>query len=80
VCEAHGRTAVSHHNALVGKFIEKPADALPPERLQNLTASGPPLQVLMDALEKLRDLRLAADRDDIPSRFTDLQRLRAALD
>ncbi len=80
VVEAHGRTAVSHHNALVGKFIERPAEDLPQERLKNITASGPPLHVLMDALEKLRDLRLAANRDDIPTRYSDLQRLRAALD
>ena len=79
VVEAHGKTAVSHHNALVGKFIERPADELPKERLKQITASGPPLQVLMDALEKLRDLRLAADRDDIPTRFADLQRLRTAV-
>ena len=79
VCDAHGRTAVSHHNALVGKFIERPADELPPERMQNLTASGPPLKILMDALEKLRDLRLAADRDDIPTRYKDLTRLRVAV-
>ncbi|MDJ0926515.1 MAG: DUF1864 family protein [Gammaproteobacteria bacterium] len=79
VVEAHGKTAVSHHNALVGKFIERPADELPQERLKNITASGPPLHVLMDALEKLRDLRLAADRDDIPTRFADLQRLRAVV-
>jgi hypothetical protein len=79
VCEAHGRTATSHHNALVGKFIERPAEELPQERLKNITASGPPLHVLMGALEKLRDLRLAADRDDIPTRYPDLQRLREAL-
>jgi len=27
----------------------------------------------------LRDLRLAADRDDIPSRFADIQRLKERL-
>jgi hypothetical protein len=79
VCEAHGRTAVSHHNALVDKFIERPAESLPSARLEGLTASGPPLPVLMAALEKLRDLRLAADRDDIPSRYGDLCRIRAVL-
>jgi len=79
VCHAHGRTAESHHNALVSKFIEKPAAAMPAEHLQQITASGPPLPVLLDALEKLRDLRVAANRDDIPSRYADLQRLRAAL-
>ena len=34
---------------------------------------------LISALEKLRDLRLAADRDDIPSRYKDLERIRSAL-
>ncbi len=79
VCAAHGRTAASHHDALVGRFIEAPAGDLKSERLQQITASGPPLHVLIDALEKLRDLRMAADRDDIPSRHADLQRVRAAL-
>ncbi len=79
VVAAHGRTAVSHHDALVGKFIQAPAAELPAARLKNITASGPPLPVLIEALEKLRDLRLAADRDDIPSRHADLERLRAAL-
>ena len=36
--------------------------------------------VLRAIAQYRRDLRLAADRDDIPSRFRDLQRLRAALD
>ncbi|MDE0285048.1 MAG: DUF1864 family protein [Gammaproteobacteria bacterium] len=44
-----------------------------------MTASGPPLPVLLNALEKLRDLRLAADRDDIPSRHHDLEKLKASL-
>ena len=78
--ELHGKTANSHHEQLVRRFIEKPAAALPEEGLINITASGPPLPVLLDALEKLRDLRLAADRDDIPSRYHDLQQLKASLD
>jgi hypothetical protein len=44
-----------------------------------VTASGPPLPVLLQALEVLRDLRLAAPRDDIASRHADVARLRAAL-
>ncbi|MDE0512456.1 MAG: DUF1864 family protein [Gammaproteobacteria bacterium] len=35
--------------------------------------------MLLDALEKLRDLRLAADRNDIPSRHHDLEKLKACL-
>ena len=42
-------------------------------------ASGPPLPVLLRALERLRDLRLAADRKDIPSRHADLEKLRTLL-
>ena len=79
VVELHGKGAASHHDKLVKKFIEKPAAALPEEGLVNITASGPPLPVLLDALEKLRDLRLAADRDDIPSRYHDLQKLKDCL-
>ena len=79
VVALHGATAASHHDNLVQKFIEKPATALPEEGLVNITASGPPLPVLLNALEKLRDLRLAADRDDIPSRHHDLEKLKACL-
>jgi hypothetical protein len=80
VCAAHGQTAAQHHDQLVNKFIEAPARALPDEYLKNITASGPPLDVLLRSLEKLRDLRLAADRDDIPSRYADIQRLKRHLE
>jgi len=63
----------------VSKFIEAPAADLTEEFLKNITASGPPLPVLLASLEKLRDLRLAADRQDIPSRYADIQRLKATL-
>ncbi|MCY3751881.1 MAG: DUF1864 family protein, partial [Gammaproteobacteria bacterium] len=79
VVEQHGIGAASHHDKLVKKFIEKPAAELPEEGLVNITASGPPLPVLLNALEKLRDLRLAADRNDIPSRYHDLEKLKACL-
>ena len=79
VCEMHGRTAAQHHDQLVSKYIVTPAEALPKEYLKNITASGPPLDVLLRALEKLRDLRLAANREDISSRFADIQRLRTRL-
>ena len=79
VVDIHGVSAASHHDKLVHRFIEKPAAELPEEGLVNITASGPPLPVLLNALEKLRDLRLAADRDDIPSRYHDLQKLKSCL-
>lgn len=76
VCDAHAHTAVQHHDQLVSRFIEQPAQDLSEEGLERLTASGPPLEVLLRALETLRDLRRAAPRDDIPSRHADLARLR----
>jgi len=79
VCQAHGETAAQHHDQLVSKFIQQPSTALPEQRLQNITASGPPLPVLIKSLEKLRDLRIAARRNDIPSRYADFDRLRATL-
>ena len=79
VCDLHGRTAAQHHDQLVSKFIEAPARALPEEFLKDITASGPPLEVLLPGLEQLRDLRMAADRKDIPSRYADIQRLKARL-
>jgi len=79
VCEAHGETATQHHDQLVNKFIEQPSTTIPEQRLKNITASGPPLPVLLRALEKLRDLRTAAKRDDIPSRYADFDRLRESL-
>jgi hypothetical protein len=79
VCEAHGRVAAQHHDQLVARFIEQPSKTLDESKLSQVTASGPPLPVLLQALEVLRDLRLAAPRDDIASRHADLARLRAAL-
>ena len=62
VCELHGQTAAQHHDQLVAKFIEQPAEHIGEQHQDNLTASGPPLPVLMRALARLRDLRRAADR------------------
>jgi len=79
VCEMHGEAAAQHHDQLVKRFIQRPSEDLSQEHLNKVTASGPPLAVVIDALEKLRDLRMAADRDDIPSSYADLQRLRDAV-
>jgi hypothetical protein len=79
VCELFGRWAAQHHNALVKRFIEEPASVLNDESLQGITASGPPLSVLLHSLELLRDLRLAVDRPDIATRHNDLMALRSAL-
>jgi hypothetical protein len=79
VCDLFGQTAAQHHDELVKRFIEQPAARLGAEYSQGLTASGPPLPVLLRALEVLRDLRVAADRSDIATRHRDLARLRAAV-
>ena len=79
VCEAHGKAAAQHHDQLVEKFIKVLAEDLPQENQSNLTASGPPLPVLLFALEKLRDQRLAAKRTDIPTRYDDIQLLKNAI-
>jgi hypothetical protein len=79
VCDLFGHTAAQHHDALVKRFIEAPAADLKEQALQGVTASGPPLPVLLRSLEVLRDMRLAADRSDIVTRHADLNRLRNAV-
>ncbi|HEU4624279.1 MAG TPA: monodechloroaminopyrrolnitrin synthase PrnB family protein [Steroidobacteraceae bacterium] len=79
VCDLFGRYARQHHDALVKRFIEEPAKKLPQSALEGITASGPPLDVLLRSLELLRDMRMAAPRTDLPTRHADLERLRAAV-
>jgi hypothetical protein len=79
VCDLFGRSAAQHHDELVKRFIAAPAAALEARDLAGITASGPPLPVLLRSLEVLRDLRLATDRADIASRHADLERLRAVV-
>jgi len=80
VCDLFAETARQHHDQLVSRFIEQPATALEQRHLQSLTASGPPLEVLLRSLETLRDYRTAAVRSDLATRAGDLSRLRAALE
>lgn len=79
VCEAHGKAAQQHHHRLVKQFIEVPAEQSELTDKQDLTASGPPLPVLLKALKKLSDLRAATKDDEIPSRYNDLNRLKDTL-
>jgi monodechloroaminopyrrolnitrin synthase PrnB-like protein len=79
VCDLFGQYAAQHHDALVKRFIEEPATRLPKSALEGITASGPPLAVLLRSLELLRDMRMAADRPDLPTRRGDLERLRQAV-
>lgn len=79
ICDLYAETAHQHHDALVRRFIEQPSAGLTQTRMAGLTASGPPLAVLMRSLETLRDFRMAVPRDDIETRASDLARLRAAV-
>lgn len=79
VCDAFALTANQHHDQLVAKFIEEPSRALQEENMEGLTASGPPLPVLLASLERLRDRRTAAKRNDIVTRYDDLSRLHDAV-
>ncbi len=79
-CQAHSRGAAAHHNKLVQRFIIRPARHLPEEKRQRLTASGPPLDILTETLQRLCDLRTARDRQGIHSRHHDLQHLRSLLE
>jgi hypothetical protein len=77
VVELFGQIAAQHHDALVHRFIEQPSARLPAQHHAGLTASGPPLPVLLRSLEVLRDMRLASARKDLQTRHQDLARLRA---
>jgi hypothetical protein len=77
VLELHGYAASQHHNQLVERFIAQMAKNESQQAYDKVTASGPPLPVLLRSLEKLKDLRCATEREDIPSRFADVQLLKA---
>jgi hypothetical protein len=79
VCKLHGTTAIQHHNQLVERYITKPSANIAQQHLDKITASGPPLSVLLDELEKLRDRRAAHQRDDIRTRFSDINVLKSRL-
>ena len=79
VCALFAQTAAQHHNMLVRRFIEEPAANLVENHLQGITASGPPLPVLIRSLETLRDLRVAAKRSDLVTRHDDLEKLSGLL-
>ena len=79
LCDLFATYATQHHDQLVRRFIELPAAALKPEHQAGLTASGPPLPVLLRSLEKLRDMRTAAAGSLGETRHADLQKLRESL-
>lgn len=79
VCKLHGKTAIQHHNQLVERYITKPSAGIAQQHMEKITASGPPLHELLDSLENLRDRRTAHQRDDIRTRYADIEILKSSL-
>ncbi|MEM7539560.1 MAG: monodechloroaminopyrrolnitrin synthase PrnB family protein [Chloroflexota bacterium] len=79
VCSLHGEITVQHHHRLVAKYVANPAKRMARKHVAKVTASGLPLQKLMTQLEKLRDCRVGKQRDDIRTRYHDLNTLKASL-
>jgi hypothetical protein len=80
VCHAHGQTALQHHEQLVNKFIKRPADKGSLSETSGITASGPPLPVLLKSLRKLCDMRCAADvGGEFKTRHKDIEYLKGLL-
>ncbi len=79
VCDAHGETAKQHHDMLINKFIERPANSANLVDKADLTASGPPLDVMLRGLKKLCDLRSAAQSTETKTRYSDLAALRQSI-
>lgn len=79
VCAAHGRAAAQHHDKLVDTFIVKKTRELEQRHMAQITASGPPLHVLIKALEKLRDLRGARPSDEFETAAGKIDAVRRAL-
>ena len=80
VCHAHGQTALQHHEQLVKKFIERPADEGALAETKGITASGPPLPVLLKSLRKLCDMRCATDvGGEFKTRHEDIEHLKGLL-
>jgi hypothetical protein len=77
VCRLHGAAYSFHHHRLVRPFLVEPAKHAPDT--EDLTASGPPLPVVLEFLERLSDLRAARDRPGLATAHDDLATLRAAL-
>lgn len=75
VCKAHGAAYSYHHTKLVQPYLERPAENASAERLATITASGPPLAVVIEMLDRLRLLRLARDSPDVPTARASLDRL-----
>ncbi len=79
VCRRHGAVSAFHHHRLVAPFLQVPAARAPQEEHADLTASGPPLDVVVAHLARLVDLRSAKPRCGAFGARSSLDRLREAL-
>ncbi|MEU6881012.1 monodechloroaminopyrrolnitrin synthase PrnB family protein [Streptomyces sp. NPDC046712] len=79
VCRRHGAASAYHHHRLVAPFLQAPAAHAPQEDHDDLTSSGPPLDVVVAHLGRLVDLRSAKARADAFGARASLDGLRDAL-
>lgn len=79
VVQRHGEAAAQHHDQLVSKYIVNPSATMEEKHMDKLTASGPPLPVLVRSLENLRDRRAARERYDIRTRYDDIEQLKGLI-
>jgi Domain of unknown function (DUF1864) len=77
VCRLHAAAYSFHHHRLVRPFLVEPAEHAPDA--EDLTASGPPLPVVLEFLERLVDLRAARNRPGLATAHGDLAALREAV-
>ncbi|MBS0254607.1 MAG: DUF1864 family protein [Proteobacteria bacterium] len=77
VCELFAETARQHHHQLVSRFIGQPSARLPEGSLKGITASGPPLPVMLRSLQILHDLRCAEPSELTATAHAEFARLRA---
>ncbi|WP_418955707.1 monodechloroaminopyrrolnitrin synthase PrnB family protein [Streptomyces tritici] len=76
LCVRHGAVSSFHHHRLVVPFLQKPASMHPEP--EDLTSSGPPLDVVVAQLARLVDLRTARRRAGAFGARDRLDRLRDA--
>jgi len=65
VCKAHGAAYAFHHQRLVKAYVEAPSKTAQSAHTAGVTSSGPPLDEVMSMLQRLLDLRIARDHQDI---------------
>ena len=77
LCNRHGAVSSYHHHRLVLPFLQEPAARAGDDEPEDLTSSGPPLDVVIAQLARLVDLRTARERAGVFGARSKLDRLRA---